>query len=91
MPLRWECPGPAWQRPAPGLLLQAARDLNIDLASSWMLGDKQSDIQAGLAAGCHAGLIGTRQDVQTPDIRIWRNLLEAAKEITGGIICRNSE
>lgn len=39
------------RKPEPGMLLAAAQDLDIDLRSSWLLGDKESDIQAGLAAG----------------------------------------
>lgn len=40
------------RKPKPGLLLQAERDLNIDLEQSWMIGDSDSDILAGEAAGC---------------------------------------
>lgn len=36
----------------PGMLLQAAADLNIDLQQSYMVGDKEADIKAGKAAGC---------------------------------------
>ena len=39
------------RKPGPGMLLRAARELNIDLARSLMVGDKISDAQAGLAAG----------------------------------------
>jgi D-glycero-D-manno-heptose 1,7-bisphosphate phosphatase len=44
--------GCACRKPAPGLLLDAARELGIDLAGSVMLGDKASDVAAGQAAGC---------------------------------------
>ena len=47
------------RKPAPGLLLRAARDLAIDLAASWMVGDRLRDAQAGLAAGCRAVLLRT--------------------------------
>lgn len=40
------------RKPLPGMLLQAARELDIDLARSFMVGDRASDIGAGLAAGC---------------------------------------
>ena len=40
------------RKPKPGLLLQAAEKYNIDLAASWMIGDSDSDVQAGEAAGC---------------------------------------
>ncbi len=39
------------RKPAPGMILQAAKDLQIDLDASILLGDKPSDIEAGLAAG----------------------------------------
>lgn len=39
------------RKPAPGMLLNAAADFSIDLASSWMVGDHQSDMAAGIAAG----------------------------------------
>jgi D-glycero-D-manno-heptose 1,7-bisphosphate phosphatase len=40
-----------WRKPRPGMLLQAARDLDLDLARSWCLGDQPTDIAAGRAAG----------------------------------------
>lgn len=40
------------RKPKLGLLLQAERDLNIDLEQSWMIGDSDSDILAGEVAGC---------------------------------------
>lgn len=46
------------RKPKPGLLLQAAERFNIDLSRSWMIGDSESDIRAGLAAGCRTALIG---------------------------------
>lgn len=49
-----DCPE---RKPAPGLLLRGAHDLGIDLAASWMVGDKMSDVQAGLAAGCRSILL----------------------------------
>jgi D-glycero-D-manno-heptose 1,7-bisphosphate phosphatase len=45
------------RKPAPGMLLDAAQELGLDLASSWMLGDADSDVLAGHAAGCRAVLI----------------------------------
>jgi len=39
------------RKPAPGMLLRAQRELDIDLANSILIGDKQSDIEAGIAAG----------------------------------------
>ena len=46
------------RKPKPGLLLQAAKDFNIDLSQSWMVGDGANDIGAGKNAGCRTCLIG---------------------------------
>ncbi|MGN0531504.1 MAG: HAD-IIIA family hydrolase [Eubacterium sp.] len=42
------------RKPKPGLLLKAARDFNIDLSKSYMIGDSETDVQAGKSAGCKA-------------------------------------
>ena len=52
------------RKPKPGMLLKAADDFNIDLSSSWMIGDSESDIQAGISAGCKTGLITTDDDTK---------------------------
>ena len=46
------------RKPKPGLLMQAAKDFNIDLSRSWMIGDSEADVLAGKAAGCKTALIG---------------------------------
>lgn len=40
------------RKPNPGMILQAAQEWNIDLAGSWMIGDRESDLIAGKRAGC---------------------------------------
>jgi D-glycero-D-manno-heptose 1,7-bisphosphate phosphatase len=45
------------RKPAPGMLLDAARELSIDLASSWMIGDTDADVVAGQTAGCQTVLV----------------------------------
>ena len=40
------------RKPAPGLILDAARELGLDIGASAMIGDKPSDLAAGRAAGC---------------------------------------
>ncbi len=48
------------RKPAPGMLLTAAAEWNLDLTQSVMFGDKTSDVEAGLRAGCRiAGLVRT--------------------------------
>ncbi len=51
-----------FRKPAPGMLLRAARELNIDLAQSWMVGDRWRDIDCGAAAGCRTVFIDYRYD-----------------------------
>lgn len=78
------------RKPEPGMILEAAEDLGIDLSKSWMIGDKISDVQAGKAAGCRT-IILTRTscpgeqpkqqaDIQQADFAA-DNLLEAAEII----------
>ena len=45
------------RKPKPGMLLQAASRYSIDLSASFMIGDRQKDIEAGLAAGCKSILV----------------------------------
>jgi D-glycero-D-manno-heptose 1,7-bisphosphate phosphatase len=45
------------RKPAPGMLLAATDDLQLDLARSWMVGDTDGDVLAGRAAGCRTVLI----------------------------------
>jgi D-glycero-D-manno-heptose 1,7-bisphosphate phosphatase len=47
----------ACRKPAPGMLLDAAREIGIDLKASWMIGDSDIDIQAGKNAGCRTARI----------------------------------
>lgn len=45
------------RKPRPGMLLDAAQERQIDLAASWMVGDRWRDIAAGQAAGCRCCFI----------------------------------
>ncbi|MEW6403550.1 MAG: HAD-IIIA family hydrolase [Chloroflexota bacterium] len=63
------------RKPKPGLLLQAARDLSLDLTRSWMIGDAWSDVQAGHRAGVQQAVLlrtgrGAEQLLQTHPIDI---------------------
>ncbi|WP_224982556.1 D-glycero-beta-D-manno-heptose 1,7-bisphosphate 7-phosphatase [Geomonas agri] len=53
---RVEC---SCRKPAPGMLQQAARDFDIDLSRSYMIGDKLADVEAGINAGCRALMVRT--------------------------------
>lgn len=45
------------RKPKPGMLLKAAEDFNIDFSHSFMVGDSENDIKAGIAAGCKSILL----------------------------------
>ncbi len=47
------------RKPAPGMLLQAALDFDLDLGRCFMVGDKADDIEAGKRAGCRTVLVRT--------------------------------
>jgi len=57
----------ACRKPKPGLLLNAARDRGIDLATSFMVGDRWRDTDAGLAAGCRAIFIDRGYSERKPE------------------------
>ena len=71
------------RKPKPGLLEQAAGELNLSLQNSFMIGDRWRDISAGQSAGCRCffidNLLNERQPVE-PFIRV-SSLFEAAQII----------
>ncbi|MCR4305428.1 MAG: HAD family hydrolase [Gallionella sp.] len=46
-----------FRKPGPGMILQAAEEFDVDLARSVVVGDKETDIQAGIAAGVKCNLL----------------------------------
>ncbi len=46
-----------WRKPAPGMLLAAAEEMEIDLTRSWVVGDSPRDVEAGRRAGCRTILL----------------------------------
>lgn len=56
------------RKPKPGMLLKAAEDFNIDLSQSYMVGDGENDIKAGMAAGCKTVLLNTECEYHGQDI-----------------------
>jgi D-glycero-D-manno-heptose 1,7-bisphosphate phosphatase len=78
--------GPACvcRKPAPGLLLEAARERSLHLGRSWMVGDILDDVEAGRAAGCRTILLDNggetewrRSAARTPHYTV-KDLLQAA-------------
>ena len=73
-----------WMRkPNPGMLELAAKDHNLDLKASWMVGNRMSDVEAGHRAGCRSVFLTTTND--SPQHERWKapeiissNLLKAA-------------
>ena len=68
------------RKPKPGMLLQAASQLGLDLTQSWMVGDRWRDVDCGHAAGCRTVFVdyGYSEELkQKPDFSA-RNLGEAA-------------
>jgi D-glycero-D-manno-heptose 1,7-bisphosphate phosphatase len=57
----------ACRKPKPGMLLEAARQLGIDLAQSFLVGDRWRDVAAAHAAGCKAYFIDYRYTEKRPD------------------------
>src|SRR5712672_2770789 len=55
------------RKPAPGLLLEAARDWDIDLAASVMVGDRWRDVESGKRAGCKTVFIDHGYSERRPD------------------------
>jgi D-glycero-D-manno-heptose 1,7-bisphosphate phosphatase len=80
------------RKPKPGMLLRAARALNIDLAQSWMVGDRWRDVDCGHAAGCRTVFIdwGYQETLRwPPDFRV-NNLLAGAEVILRESACFQS-
>lgn len=80
-----ESPGSTCYKPRPGMLLDAARAFRIDLAASWMVGDRWRDVGAGRAAGCRTVFIDrgyTERAPESPDAVV-ASLAEAATLVLG--------
>lgn len=78
-----EAPDAYRRKPAPGMVLDAAKALNIDLASSYLVGDRWRDIECGHAAGCTTFFIerSYTEELRRPPHHYVTNLLEAAQLI----------
>jgi D-glycero-D-manno-heptose 1,7-bisphosphate phosphatase len=77
------------RKPQPGMLLRAAERLGLDLARSWVVGDRARDLEAGRAAGCAGGLhvltgygaaereAATRLETPVFDLRLGESVADA--------------
>jgi D-glycero-D-manno-heptose 1,7-bisphosphate phosphatase len=87
-PYRQDC---ECRKPRPGLLRQAEKELDVDLARSWVIGDRHGDLAVAWAAGARAALVKTgyglgeltwhaAQWPRAPDL-VAENVLEAVERI----------
>jgi D-glycero-D-manno-heptose 1,7-bisphosphate phosphatase len=81
------------RKPMPGMLLKAQRDLDIDFSQSYMIGDKQVDVEAGHAVGAKSILVltgygrGEREKHKNDKLQptyIAENLMQAVEAILDG-------
>lgn len=68
------------RKPQPGLILRAAKDLGIDVSASWMIGDKEIDLEAAKRAGCR----GLRVQTNRGGLRDVVTTIAMAEEERGG-------
>ena len=86
-----------WRKPKPGMLLAAAKEMKIDLADSWMIGNAYKDVIAGKAAGCRTILIKSHtympvQQLDDPDADFEAiNLKEAVNIVKREIMPKQSD
>lgn len=80
------------RKPAPGMLLRAAREHQLDLARSWLVGDILDDVEAGNRAGCRTVLLDNGHETQwrkgaqrVPTARA-ADLREAARIVVGSCV-----
>jgi D-glycero-D-manno-heptose 1,7-bisphosphate phosphatase len=70
------------RKPRPGMLLEATRAHDIDMPASWMIGDSDTDMEAGRSAGCHTARLLESGEIENnkADV-VARSLIEATHKI----------
>jgi histidinol-phosphate phosphatase family protein len=93
----WHTPeqGCGCRKPAPGMVLQAANDFGLNLSCCFLVGDKESDLEAGRQAGCKTIFLSSGQPADglqaEPEAiaRDWRQVLEKILAVSGATpICQ---
>jgi D-glycero-D-manno-heptose 1,7-bisphosphate phosphatase len=79
--------GCSCRKPLPGLLVDAASELDLDLARSFMVGDKSSDVEAGRRAGCTTILLTAKHDGGNADhlARDWNDVVGVIAPADGAV------
>ncbi len=71
------------RKPAPGMLLKAREDFNIDMSKSFMVGDSLRDVEAGINAGCKSVYLGNYGDIPLPNnVDVYDSLLSFSESVT---------
>ena len=66
------------RKPEPGMILDLAKQYDVDIERSWMIGDRDTDITAGIRAGCRTAKIGEKN----PEADVnGKHLLEVVEKI----------
>jgi D-glycero-D-manno-heptose 1,7-bisphosphate phosphatase len=74
------------RKPAPGMLLEAARDHGLDLANSWIIGDHLTDMQAGKSAGLsRLGLLNNPESLAETHVTHLRDHRDSIAWISGAL------
>lgn len=78
-----------WRKPSPGMILAARDEFGLDLEGAFMIGDKDTDMECAVRAGCRPLLVmsgvtppGMERYFPYPPERVFENLLDAAKWLT---------
>ncbi len=70
------------RKPAPGMLLRAAKEHQLDLPASWMVGDSETDVEAGRRAGCKTAQLTERPETAKGNADLYAgSLLEVSQTI----------
>jgi len=79
----------AFRKPGPGMIFQAAREFDVNLAKSVLVGDKETDIQAGITAGVGCNLLyaplAQEAPAKTSSTAIVRRLIEVGAFMNGSM------
>jgi D-glycero-D-manno-heptose 1,7-bisphosphate phosphatase len=70
------------RKPNPGMILALAKKHNLDLAGSWMVGDSETDVEAGRRAGCRTILVADKDgrvkaDARVPSVAVLSKIIRA--------------
>jgi D-glycero-D-manno-heptose 1,7-bisphosphate phosphatase len=80
--------GHPWRKPNPGMIIEAATRMSLDLSKSWIIGDKPDDLAAGLAAGLAGGTLLSVDDNErlTGSVLAGRGfMVETAANLAGAV------